>query len=104
MIRRIAAELARLRRRREVEGEIADELKDYFDRAVEERVSAGMSRDEAIRQTHAEFGNVTVARETAARGGLSGRTASFLHDLGQDLRFATRQYARAPYWRVANLR
>jgi predicted permease len=91
------SELARLGRRREVKAEIADELKDYFDRAVEERVRLGVPRDEAVRQAHAEFGNVTVARETAARGGWSGRVVALLHDLGQDVRFATRQYANAPF-------
>src|ERR1700752_1520504 len=73
---------------REVEEEVASHVR----MAVDENIAHGMTRDESRRQALIRFGGVQQARERqrAARG------LPWLDELLQDIRFATRQFARKP--------
>ena len=54
---RIIAGMRALLRKRDVERELDAELRDYLDAAIEERMAAGMSRDEAVRTARADIGS-----------------------------------------------
>ncbi len=97
MLRALAHDLRRLFRRSAVHQDIDDELRAYFEAAVEERMRTGLSRDEATRQARIEFGNPTVAYETARGAGWTGHLSAFLQSVREDVRFGLRYHSRAPF-------
>jgi predicted permease len=75
-----------------VEQELEDELRFHVEHAVEQRVAAGQSRQEAIRQTRLEFGGVDQVKEECR----DARGTSAAETLFQDLRYGLRTMRRAP--------
>jgi len=95
----LADALCRLRalfRHAAVEQELDDELRFHMERAVEKRVAAGLSRQEAIRQTRLEFGGVDQIKEDCR----DARGVRALESLAQDLRYGIRAMHRAPAFSI----
>jgi predicted permease len=82
----------RLRGRRDVDRDLADELAAHLDERIEELLRAGLSREAARRQARRELGNATLLTE---RGRDVWRFA-IIEDTWQDLRYARRQLSGAP--------
>jgi putative ABC transport system permease protein len=95
----LADALYRLRalfRHAAVEQELDDELRFHMERAVEKRVAAGLSQQEAIRQTRLEFGGVDQIKEDCR----DARGISLPETILQDLRYGLRTMRRTPVFSV----
>jgi putative ABC transport system permease protein len=89
---RIVAGLRALFRKRDVECELDAELRDYLDAAIEQRMAAGMSRDEAVRTARAGMGSLEAVKDRVRDVGWESHVEAVL----QDLRYAIRAMRRAP--------
>ncbi|MGA7524317.1 MAG: ABC transporter permease [Acidobacteriaceae bacterium] len=81
-----------LTRRGKVDAEIEAELRSHIEMAVEDRVRAGMSREEARRAVRLRFGNPVMVKERT----MGADAALGLDNLGRDLRYALRQLRKSP--------
>jgi putative ABC transport system permease protein len=79
--RQLARGLRALFHRRMADADLADEVRDYFERVVAERVSGGQSPDEARRGAMNEIGNLTVTRERVRAYGWENAVETFWGDL-----------------------
>jgi macrolide transport system ATP-binding/permease protein len=79
-------------RRKRVDLELKDELRDHLDQQIEENLAAGMSPEDARYSALRALGGVTQIEQQCrdARGG------SVIEDLVQDLRYGLRQLGRSP--------
>ncbi len=84
--------LRSLFRRGVVEHELDDELQFHIDLQVEKHVRAGLSHEEAMRQTRLQFGGVSRIKEDCRES----RGVTFLETAAQDIRYALRQLWKAP--------
>jgi putative ABC transport system permease protein len=91
-LRSIASGLRSLFRKEQVDRELDDELRGYLEMAAEEKVKQGMSSKEATRAVRLEQGGLESAKETVGAAGWE----SFVENLWQDLRFATRTLRQSP--------
>lgn len=85
-----------LRRRRDFEREMADELASHVDHRADDLVASGLSRQEAVRRARIELGAVESHKEAARDSRAFGRTRRFLEQTARDLRFAARRLRKAP--------
>lgn len=92
MLRNLAAGLLNLFRKEQVERELDEELRSYLDNAVQEKVRAGMSREEALRTARIELGNVESVKESVRSAGWE----RFVEDFWQDIRYGARALAKNP--------
>jgi len=92
MLQRVRMWLSALLLRRRQEREMGEEMGQHIERATSRLMERGLTRAEGERQAHREFGNMVFIQETArdARGG------RWVESIGQDLRYAMRQFARTP--------
>jgi predicted permease len=88
--------LRALFRKSAVERELDDELRFHLEHAIDKRVAAGMTRDDAVRQTRLDFGGVDQVKEECR----DARGVSVLESLLQDLRYGLRTMRRAPVFSV----
>ena len=79
-------------RRSVVENELDQELRFHLEQQVEKHVRAGLTRDEAVRQTRLAFGTLGRVKEDCR----DSRGITFLETTGQDIRYATRQLRKTP--------
>src|SRR5579863_3679310 len=79
-------------RRQAVESEMDDELRFHFEQQVEKYVSAGATREEAVRRARLAFGGTEQVKEECR----DARGVSFLENLLQDIRYALRIFGRTP--------
>ena len=79
--RQLARGLRALFHRRAADDDLADEVRDYFDRTVAAHVADGRSPDEAHSLAMREIGNVTVTRETVRAYGWENAVETLLADL-----------------------
>src|SRR6185503_15346880 len=79
--RQLGRGLRALLHRRIADADLTDEVRDYFDRIVAEKVSGGQSPDEARRAAMREIGNLTVTRETVRAYGWENAVETLLGDL-----------------------
>ena len=84
--------LRSLFRRNAVENELDDELQFHIEQQVEKHVRAGLSREEAARQTRLQFGGLGQVKEDCRES----RGVSFVETTAQDVRYALRQLGKAP--------
>jgi putative ABC transport system permease protein len=84
--------LRSIRRRRDLEGGLDEEIRFHIERQTEKNLRAGMRADEARRQAFIAFGGVDRAK---ARTRDEFRAASF-EDFLRDLRYGGRALLRAP--------
>jgi putative ABC transport system permease protein len=83
--------------RSKLDEDFAEETQFHLDERIGEYVKGGMSHEEARRDAHRRLGNLTVAREQAR----DVDTVRWLADLGQDVRYASRQLRRNPAFALA---
>jgi putative ABC transport system permease protein len=92
MINRIRALLDNLLRKDQIDHDLDEELDVYVELASAERVSSGMSPDEAYRQTRREMGGVDQVRQRVR----DIRAGALLERLAQDIRYSVRTLAKNP--------
>ncbi len=92
LLGRITGGLRALFSRQNAERELDEELRGYLDAAFEQKVAAGMGREEALRAVRLEMGNPEVIKESVRDAGWE----SFAHTLAQDARFALRIFRKNP--------
>ncbi|HUI43394.1 MAG TPA: ABC transporter permease [Terriglobia bacterium] len=79
-------------RRKAVEGELDDELREHFERQVEKHIASGLTPEEARRRTRLEFGGLDQIKEECR----DARGVSFVETTLQDVRFAIRLLRKTP--------
>ena len=79
-------------RRKQVDMELEDELRDHLEQQIKENLAAGMSPEDARFSALRALGGITQIEQQCrdARGG------SVIEDLVQDLRYGLRQLCRKP--------
>ena len=90
--RNIATGLRSLFRKKQVDGELTEELRAYQEMAAEEKMKQGMSPKDALRAVRLERGSLEVSKEIIRSGGWE----SFVETCWQDLRFAARMLRKCP--------
>jgi putative ABC transport system permease protein len=88
----VVAGLRALFRKKQVEREMDEELRGYLDAAVQEKMRAGMSKEEALRAARVEMGSVDAVKEEIRSAGWE----STLETIGRDLHFGFRVLRRSP--------
>jgi hypothetical protein len=78
--------------REAMEHELSNELQFHYERQVGKNLSAGMSREEAVRQARLALGGVEQVKEECR----DARGVSVLEATMQDLRFGLRQLRKNP--------
>ena len=98
MIVRLLASLRGLLRRRRIEGEIDEELRDHLEREIEARRSRGVSPGEARRLALRDLGGLvqTIESTRAVR-------ATWLDTVWRDVRYGVRGLRRSPRFTVTAL-
>ncbi|MBK5299064.1 MAG: ABC transporter permease, partial [Vicinamibacteria bacterium] len=91
--------LRRLLDRRRLERDLAEEIQQHLGEKIDELVAGGVPREQAVRQAQREFGKVTLLEE---RGREVWRW-HLVEDAWADLRYAWRQWRRAPAFAIATL-
>src|SRR5262249_1103860 len=91
-LRRIASIVTWLFRRDQAEQRLDDELQAYVEMAAADKVREGLSHDEAYTLARAELGGVEQAKERVR----SERHGHLIDEVGRDIRYAVRMYAREP--------
>lgn len=81
-----------LLRRHELDRDFEEEVRQHLELKVQENIARGMSREEALRSAHLEFGNQALSKEHSRASWGFPRLESIL----QDLRYATRQLRKSP--------
>ena len=84
MFNDIVFRLRSLFRRSVVENELDDELRFHIEQQVEKLVCAGLTREEAARQTRLQFGGLSQVKEDCRES----RGTAFLETAAQDVRYA----------------
>lgn len=79
-------------RQRNLEADMAEELRLHLERRVEENIAEGMSSEEARYAAQRGFGGLEQIKEQAR----AQRSWVWLEQLGQDVRYALRQLRRSP--------
>ena len=90
--RQLSRGLRALTHRRSADSDVADEVRDYIDRATDANVARGMSHTDAHRAAQIELGNETVARERVRGYGWE----NFVETLIADVRYAVRRLRSNP--------
>jgi putative ABC transport system permease protein len=97
LLRNLVDGLRGLFRKEQVEREMDEELREYLDAAVREKMCGGMSREDALRTARIEMGGVENVKEKVRAAGWE----TFVEGLLQDLRFGARLLASSPVFTVA---
>jgi putative ABC transport system permease protein len=91
MITRIIAFARGLLHRRQIDDEIAEEMRDHLEREIELHRSRGVSLDEARRLALRDLGGLTQTIESTR-----DVRSTWFDSLGRDLKYATRVLRRSP--------
>ena len=92
LIRQFLSRLGALFRRRTLEADMAEELRQHLELRVERNLAAGMSPEEARYAAQRSFGGVEQIKERAR----DARGWAWLEHLVQDFRYALRQLKKSP--------
>ncbi|HEX4545215.1 MAG TPA: ABC transporter permease [Candidatus Acidoferrum sp.] len=90
--RTLAARVAALFRRRQLDADLGDELRAHLEMAVERNQSRGMSAEQARREALLGFGGVEQTKQIYREG----RGLPMIETMLQDLRFGFRMLRRSP--------
>ena len=74
------------------ERELDDELRQYLDNAIEQKIASGMTREEATRAARAEMGSVTAIKDNVRDAGWE----STVEGIWRDVKHSLRALGRAP--------
>ena len=88
----IPLRLRSLFRRREVDQELDDELRDHIERKTEEYVATGLPLKEAHRRARLDLGGIEQTKEKCR----DARRVNWIQDLSQDLRYGLRILRKSP--------
>jgi len=91
-LRQFSSRLAALFRRRQLEAEMAEEMRQHLARRTEEKIAEGMAPEEARHAAVRDFGGLEQVKEIAREQ----RDLRWLADLSQDLRHAVRTLSKVP--------
>lgn len=91
-LRNLIAGLRALIRKRQTEQEMNQELRDYLEAAIQDKVRSGLTSEEARRVAKVEMGSMDSVKEQIRSSGWE----SSIESLGQDLRYGVRQLRRNP--------
>src|SRR5438067_11365522 len=83
---RIAGGLRALLRRKQVEAELDDELREFLQRTIARNISRGMSIEEATRAARVEIGSFDVVKEQVRGVGWESRVAACWLDISDSMR------------------
>src|SRR5438094_301606 len=89
---RLIGGLRSLFHKKQVEQELDDELRAYLETAVDQKMSAGMSREQAVRAARIELGGVEATKERVRHVGWE----TLVDSLWQDVRYAIRGLRASP--------
>jgi hypothetical protein len=78
--------------RRQLYGELSDEIRGHLEEKIEELVASGMAREEATHVARREFGNVTLTEENSREVWRWPTVEDFL----MDVRFGARMVRQNP--------
>lgn len=92
LLRRLLEGVRAALQNRRVEQELDDEVREYLDTAIEQKVSAGMTRAEAVRAARVEMGSLEAVKDRVRDVGWESRVEA----LGRDLRYGLRMLRRSP--------
>jgi putative ABC transport system permease protein len=92
ILRRIAGAVTAIVHRRSAEADLDEEIRGYLDVAVDDKVAAGVPREEAIRAARAELGSQAAVKDWVRDAGWESRVES----VWQDVRYALRTLRRSP--------
>lgn len=92
MLRRFAGGLLGLVRRSRIERELDEELHGYLEASVQERMRAGLGRDEALRAARMEMGSLDAVKDEVRRVGWE----TALETVWQDIRYGARVLRHHP--------
>src|SRR5688572_337623 len=79
-------------RRRKLEEEMAEEMRQHLELRTRRNIAAGMAPDEAWYAAQREFGGVDQIKETSR----DQRGISWIENLAQDVRYAFRSLRKSP--------
>jgi putative ABC transport system permease protein len=96
LVRRIFSGVWRLLRREQAERDAEEELRGFVEMAVEEKMSEGMGRGEALRAVRLERGGLEVTKEMVRTAGWE----SFVETCWRDFRFAVRTLRKSPVFTI----
>jgi predicted permease len=96
-LKRLMTGFKALFRNQRLERELDEELRAYRETAIEEKVRAGMARDEAIRAAHVQFGSLEAVKDYTRDVGWE----SSLYSFWRDVRYTFRTLRRTPGFTVA---
>ena len=88
----IPLRLRSLFRRRQVDQELEDELRDHVERKTEEYVAQGMTQEEAHRCARLDLGGIEQTKERCR----DARRLNWIQDLIQDLHYGVRMLRKSP--------
>src|SRR4030095_6785906 len=91
-LRQLCSRLAGLFRRRNLEAEMAEEMRQHLERRTQEKITDGLAPDEARYAARREFGGITQVQEQCREE----RGFIWLEQSAQDIRYAFRQLRRNP--------
>src|SRR5687768_10755440 len=91
-LRQFCSRLAGLLRRRNLEAEMADEMRQHLENRTQEKITDGFTPDEARYAAQREFGGIAQVQEQCR----DERRFIRLEHSAQDLRYAFRQLRRNP--------
>jgi putative ABC transport system permease protein len=92
LIKVIGGGLQALFRKQQVERELDEELQAYVESAVEQKMRAGMRREEAVREAQVEMGSMEALKEDVRDVGWEAALESFM----QDVRYGMRMLRKNP--------
>jgi len=92
LVGRLVAGVRALFRKQQLEQELDEELRAYLGTAVEQKMSAGMNRNDALRAARVEMGGVEAAKERVRDVGWE----TVIESIGLDIRYGLRMMRQSP--------
>ncbi len=97
LLNRLVGGLQALLRSRRADQELDDELHAYLETAIEEKMRAGMAREDAVRAARVQIGSLDAVKDRTRDVGWETR----LESLWRDVRYAARTLRKSPAFAAA---